>query len=89
VLADTWSTGKREIEIDGKTKVIDIAKRRIDQVHLFEVSAVTFPAYPDTDAGLAKRALGDLTNATRNRPVNLGSHDDRAQALAIRYRLPN
>lgn len=49
VIRDEWST------VDVETKDGDVAQadlRVIQEVRLFEVSAVTFPAYEDTDAGL-------------------------------------
>lgn len=48
VVRDQWSA-EEEI-VDGK--VVDVDVRRILEVRLLEVSAVTFPAYEQTDAGL-------------------------------------
>lgn len=56
VIKDDWST-EEATTADGKTVQVDV--RRILEVRLIEVSAVTFPAYEDTDAHLRsiKRAL--------------------------------
>lgn len=48
VVRDQWTT-EEEI-VDGK--VVDVDVRRILEVRLIEVSAVTFPAYDQTDAGI-------------------------------------
>lgn len=83
VTKDAWSTedaldsaGKELLGADGKA--IQVEVRRILEVRLLEVSAVTFPAYEETDAALravrsrtepdplGRRAilLGDDTNST-------------------------
>lgn len=49
VLKDHWSTVSVETK-DGES--VDAELRVIEEVRLFEVSAVTFPAYEETDAGL-------------------------------------
>ncbi|MFE9363688.1 HK97 family phage prohead protease [Streptomyces sp. NPDC006978] len=62
VIKDEWNT--EEVEIEGADPVqVDV--RVIREVRLIEVSAVTFPAYPDTEAEVkaVARALdhrGDL-----------------------------
>lgn len=58
VVKDQWST--EEIEVAGADP-IEVEIRRILEVRLIEVSAVTFPAYEETDAGLraALRHRGD------------------------------
>jgi uncharacterized protein len=48
VRADTWSTET----VDTDAGPVEIEVRRITDVDLVEVSVVTFPAYPDTDAAL-------------------------------------
>ncbi|WP_230396169.1 HK97 family phage prohead protease [Streptomyces blattellae] len=53
VLKDQWSTETVETS-DGQT--VEVEVRRILEVRLIEVSAVTFPAYEDTEAELASVA---------------------------------
>ncbi|MFG2670846.1 HK97 family phage prohead protease [Streptomyces sp. NPDC048445] len=62
VIKDEWNT--ETIEVDGADPV-EVDVRVIREVRLIEVSAVTFPAYPDTEAEVkaVARALdhrGDL-----------------------------
>ena len=57
VLKDEWNVEQVETN-DGQTA--DVEVRRILEVRLFEVSAVTFPAYEETDA--AMRALRCRSN---------------------------
>ncbi|MFJ2568173.1 HK97 family phage prohead protease [Streptomyces sp. NPDC087568] len=62
VIKDEWNT--EEIEVEGADPV-EVDVRVIREVRLIEVSAVTFPAYPETEAELkaVARALdrrGDL-----------------------------
>ncbi|MFJ6561865.1 HK97 family phage prohead protease [Streptomyces sp. NPDC091412] len=62
VVKDEWNT--EEIEVEGADPV-EVDVRVIREVRLIEVSAVTFPAYPETEAELkaVARALdrrGDL-----------------------------
>lgn len=69
VVKDQWST--EEVEVSGSKEPIEVEVRRILEVRLVEVSAVTFPAYPSTDAGLrdverALRGRGDA-DAIRRR----------------------
>src|SRR5690606_5406351 len=56
VVKDDWATEKIETN-DGNAAEVEI--RTIQEVKLVEVSAVTFPAYDETDAGMraVKRAL--------------------------------
>jgi HK97 family phage prohead protease len=64
---DSWD--EEEIETDEGTVTISV--RTLEEVELFDVSAVTFPAYPDTDAELnaaAYRYLG-LAPAWPRKPV--------------------
>lgn len=49
VVKDEWTTETVETN-DGQS--VDVDVRRITEVRLLEVSAVTFPAYEETDAGL-------------------------------------
>jgi hypothetical protein len=63
VVKDQWST--EEVEVTGSKEPIEVEVRRILEVRLVEVSAVTFPAYDATDAGLRDvsrtlRARGDV-----------------------------
>lgn len=59
VINDEWTTEEVELKDGNKTNV---EVRRITEVRLLEVSAVTFPAYEQTDAGLraALRSRGDV-----------------------------
>jgi len=101
VLADEW----QEVEIDvtddqGRTSTTTAELRRLTKVQLLEVSAVTFPAYEDTDAGL--RAMVSEVRAARGRPAEAptarggdkaaaraAEHRRRREAeLAARYTLP-
>jgi HK97 family phage prohead protease len=86
VVKDSWATEKITTS-DGNEAEVEV--RVIEEVRLVEVSAVTFPAYEDTDAGMrsverALRARGDLDAITRRlvfRPelaVLLDELDDRA-----------
>lgn len=118
VLRDEWTEIDVEvIGADGKTTTEAAYVRTILEVRLLEVSAVTFPAYEDTDAGLRKMA--DEVRAARGLPTSSPSteegarpapaettrddvsdsapvdatrvaerNDERAKALAARYRLP-
>lgn len=54
VRKDDWTTEDVETT-DGQTVEVDV--RRILEVELVEVSAVTFPAYKETDAGLRCHSL--------------------------------
>lgn len=118
VVRDTWEETEVDVEDDdGKTRVRTAVLRTIHEVRLLEVSAVTFPAYDDTEAGL--RAMAQEVRASRGIPTELPSpqegdrpapaeatrdtsdpapaqstrgveiQDERAHALAIRYRLPS
>lgn len=59
-LEDTWEEEELDlVDANGETKKILIPVRTLERVELFDVSVVTFPAYPDTDAGL--RYLGMAT----------------------------
>lgn len=68
VVRDTWSTVDVEVVgADGKTTTAEATLRRIEEVRLLEVSAVTFPAYDETDAGV--RAMTDEVRAARGIPT--------------------
>lgn len=54
VVKDDWSVEEVELS-DGNTAEIEV--RTILEVRLLEVSAVTFPAYEETDAGLRALAM--------------------------------
>lgn len=56
VVKDDWTTEEVETN-DGNSAEVEI--RTIQEVRLFEVSAVTFPAYEETDAALRALALRD------------------------------
>lgn len=124
VVRDEWTTIEVEVTgADGRVTTEQAELRRLLELRLLEVSAVTFPAYEDTDAGL--RSLVDEIRAARDgsdtgrRPTDStaasgggrpapgettrdendpapaeatrGSqrNDERATALAKRYRLPS
>lgn len=63
VVRDTWTSEEVEIEVNGKTETFSIDVRVIDEVRLLEVSAVTFPAYEDTDAGLRATDANEIRSA--------------------------
>lgn len=72
VIRDEWT----EIEVDvtgpdGKTIKATALLRTILEVRLLEVSAVTFPAYEDTDAGLRK--MIDEVRTARGLPTDIPS----------------
>lgn len=56
VVKDDWTTEEVSTN-DGNTAEVEV--RTIQEVRLFEVSAVTFPAYEETDAALRALALRD------------------------------
>jgi len=118
VVRDEWTNVDVEVVgADGKTTTESALLRTILEVRLLEVSAVTFPAYEDTDAGLRKMAeqvrAARLTpdspsteEGTRPAPAEatrddvsepapadatraVERNDERAKALAARYRLPS
>lgn len=68
VVRDRWET--EEVELTDGTKA-EVDVRYIEEVRLLEVSAVTFPAYEDTDAGL--RSICSEVRAAR-----LGENADEA-----------
>lgn len=101
VLADEWSEVEIEVTDDqGRTSTTTAELRRLTKLQLLEVSAVTFPAYEDTDAGL-RSAVSEI-RAARGRPAEAptarGGDQAAARAaeqrrrreaeLAARYRLP-
>lgn len=56
VVRDVWATESVTVEVKGKPTDIEVLVRTIEEVKLLEVSAVTFPAYEDTDAAVRKMA---------------------------------
>ena len=56
-MKEDWQTEQMET-VDGQT--VDVEVRILQELRLFEVSAVTFPAYEETDAAL--RALSHRAN---------------------------
>lgn len=116
VVRDEWTSIDVDVvDPDGNTTTEKASLRRITEVRLLEVSAVTFPAYEDTDAGLRKMAdevraarglTADHPSSEGERPApadatrdadhdpapadatrDLARQEDRARALAARYRL--
>jgi len=71
VVRDRWEELEVDVEVDGETEQRTVWLRTIDEVRLLEVSAVTFPAYEDTDAGL--RALALDVRAARGVPTDFPS----------------
>jgi HK97 family phage prohead protease len=67
VVRDEWTTIEVEAEVGGRTESVEVDLRRLTELRLLEVSAVTFPAYEDTDAGL--RAMTDEVRAARGCPA--------------------
>ncbi|MET9957040.1 HK97 family phage prohead protease [Streptomyces sp. NPDC006339] len=89
VIKDDWET----VSVETSEGDMDAELRLIREVQLFEVSAVTFPAYEDTDAGLrsvgmALAARGDDDAFARRavyRPeLNDFRHEPAAAAAATR-----
>lgn len=50
VIKDEWTL--EELDVDGLPEPVEVEVRTIREVQLIEVSAVTFPAYEETDASL-------------------------------------
>jgi HK97 family phage prohead protease len=73
VVRDDWTTEEVR-DANGDAHEVDV--RVIREVKLLEVSAVTFPAYEDTDAGL--RAMTDEVRSargvTKTSPTTDGAH---------------
>ncbi|MCR6703146.1 MAG: HK97 family phage prohead protease [Cellulomonas sp.] len=113
VVRDRWEELEIDVEIDGKTEQRTVWLRIIEEVRLLEVSAVTFPAYEETDAAVraaevrAARGVPTDSPAQGDRPApatatrddqddpapatatrGTSRQDERARALAVRYRLP-
>lgn len=70
VVRDEWTSESVELP-NGKSAEVDV--RTIQEVRLLEVSAVTFPAYEQTDAGL--RAMAMDVRAARGVPTDSPKHD--------------
>jgi HK97 family phage prohead protease len=86
VRSDTWSTVQVETT-DGQT--VDAELRVITDAQVLEVSAVTFPAYEETEAGL--RSLREARGRGRPEPTSPPQSLTtalRMRVLAARYRLP-
>lgn len=71
VVRDEWTTEDVDLP-GGQSTQVDV--RTIQEVRLVEVSAVTFPAYPQTDAGL--RSVREARGVTHELPLHDG--DDSA-----------
>jgi HK97 family phage prohead protease len=61
VVKDDWAL--EDVELNGQTAQVEV--RRILEVRLVEVSAVTFPAYEDTEAELASVASALVSRGDR------------------------
>ena len=95
VVKDDWTTETVETS-DGNEAEVEI--RTIREVELFEVSAVTFPAYEETDAALRALQLredpdplgrrGDLLNPSDpSEPADATRSDEAEPAVATPRRL--
>lgn len=82
VVRDEWST--ESVEFDGNKADIDV--RTIQEVRLLEVSAVTFPAYEQTDAGL--RTVREARGITTDVPEHEGETPAPAEATQERNAAP-
>jgi uncharacterized protein len=71
-LEDTWEEEELDVEVDGETKQLTITVRTLERVELFDVSVVTFPAYPDTDAGLRYLGMASPSSAIAQAHVRIG-----------------
>jgi len=74
-ISDRWET------IDGKEV------RTLMKVELFDVSPVTFPAYPDTEVGL--RALAEYKKSAASPPGSNGGADDPMIIIGLRRKKLN
>ncbi len=64
VVRDDWQTEQQQFTDDsGQTVEVGVEVRRLIEVRLLEVSAVTFPAYEETDA--AARSVVEAVRASR------------------------
>ena len=81
VVKDEWTTETVETS-DGNEAEVEI--RTIREVELFEVSAVTFPAYEETDAALRALQLRENPDPLGRRDELLHSDDTREPAAATR-----
>ncbi|EYR64648.1 peptidase U35 [Actinotalea ferrariae CF5-4] len=69
VVRDRWEEVEVEtVTADGRTDTATALLRTLVELRLLEVSAVTFPAYEDTDAGLRKMA--DEVRSARGLPTD-------------------
>lgn len=74
VVRDAWTTETITAQdAKGNPVEAEVDVRRIEEIQLLEVSAVTFPAYEDTDAGL--RALAAEVRSARGLPLTRGATD--------------
>lgn len=72
-LEDSWDEETVTVLVDNQERELTIVVRTLVRVELFDVSVVTFPAYPDTDAGLRYLGLtadGALMGPLRSVPDN-------------------
>lgn len=79
VVRDAWTT-ETASAVDGKGNPCEceVDVRTIEEISLLEVSAVTFPAYDSTDAGL--RSLAAEVRSARGLPTTRGETDAAAPA---------
>lgn len=82
VVKDDWTTEQVRTS-DGQEA--DVEVRTIQEVRLIEVSAVTFPAYEETDAGLRYSLVPALTNRADANAIRraLKYRPDLAEAVGV------
>ncbi len=77
VMRDAWSTETEELTTaDGDTVEVEVEVRRLIEVRLLEVSAVTFPAYEETDA--AARSVVEAVRASRYKLIPENADGERS-----------
>lgn len=78
VTKDEWS----QVDIEAGDQTVSADLRVIREVQLFEVSAVTFPAYEATDAGL--RSVAETIKSSRLSPVGLETVREPGESTHVR-----
>ena len=80
VTKDAWST--EELDVEGVDEPVKVEVRRITEVKLLEVSAVTFPAYEETDAAVRALRSRAEPDPLGRRAIILGQNDPTEPAAA-------